>query len=372
MKISDIKIPDRVRKEFGDIHALAESIRGLGLLHPVVVNSDRVLVAGERRLKAVQLLGWDEVPVVVAESLGEIISLAQAERDENFCRKDFTPTEAVAMGERIWDLEGAKAKERQKDHGGTAPGKSKNTCGNLPQVNNKTRDLVGAAVGMSGKTYEKAKAVVAAAKSDPEKNADLLELMDKDGKVDRAYRALARREAVKKIAKAPSDKYRVIYADPPWKYGDTRNGLEGTTGAEAHYPTMSIAELCALPVVDWCDQNSVLFLWVTSPLLFEAEPVIRAWGFQYKACFVWDKVRHNLGHYNSVRHEFLLVCTRGSCLPDVPKLLDSVQSIERNDNHSEKPQEFREIIETLYPHGKRIELFARSAKPGWEVYGNDC
>ena len=76
-----------------------------------------------------------------------------------------------------------------------------------------------------------------------------------------------------------------------------------------------------------------------------------------------------MGHYNSVRHEFLLVCTRGSCLPDVPKLFDSVQSVERT-AHSEKPAEFREIISTLYPHGNRIELFARQTTEGWTTYGN--
>lgn len=184
-------------------------------------------------------------------------------------------------------------------------------------------------------------------------------------------REIARANASQKVAEFPSDKYRVIYADPPWKYGDTRNGLNGTTGAEAHYPTMSISELCALPVVEWAEPDAVLFLWVTSPLLFECLPVIKAWGFEYKACFIWDKIKHNLGHYNSVRHEFLLVCTRGSCTPDVMKLFDSVQSIERKE-HSAKPEEFRDIIQTLYPNGKRIEVFARRKVNGWEAYGNHC
>jgi N6-adenosine-specific RNA methylase IME4 len=120
-----------------------------------------------------------------------------------------------------------------------------------------------------------------------------------------------------------------------------------------------------------CLGDAVLFLWVTSPLLEECFPVIKAWGFKYKTSFVWDKIRHNYGHYNSVRHELLLVCTRGSCTPDVQKLFDSVQSIERTDKHSEKPEEFRTIIETLYPHGKRIELFARTVSNGWDTWGNE-
>jgi len=84
---------------------------------------------------------------------------------------------------------------------------------------------------------------------------------------------------------------------------------------------------------------------------------------------VWDKIKHNMGHYNSVRHEFLLICTRGSCTPDVVKLYDSVQAIERTE-HSKKPEEFRAIIDTLYTHGNKIELFARQPADGWEVWGN--
>lgn len=167
-------------------------------------------------------------------------------------------------------------------------------------------------------------------------------------------------------------KYRVIYADPPWKYGDSRIELEGTTGAERHYPTMSIPDLCALPVKNIAEDNAVLFLWVTSPLLEECFAVIKAWGFEYKTSFIWDKVKHNMGHYNSVRHELLLVCTRGSCLPDTKELHDSVIEIERSDKHSEKPAYFRQLIDNLYTVGNRIELFSRSPAVGWYSWGNEA
>jgi N6-adenosine-specific RNA methylase IME4 len=112
-------------------------------------------------------------------------------------------------------------------------------------------------------------------------------------------------------------------------------------------------------------------MWVTSPLLERCFPIIRAWGFQYKASFVWDKVRHNMGFYNSVRHELLLIATKGSCKPDIPKLVDSVQSIERSAKHSEKPQEFYAIIEAMYDHGRKLELFSRSAREGWDSEGDE-
>lgn len=163
-------------------------------------------------------------------------------------------------------------------------------------------------------------------------------------------------------------KYRVIYADPPWKYGNAMP--EYVTTPEDHYPAMSTIDICAMPINDICENDAVLFLWTTSPHLEETFEVIKAWGFKYKTSFVWDKVKHNMGHYNSVRHEFLLVCTKGSCVPDVKKLFDSVVTEERT-THSKKPETFREIIDTIYTDGNRIELFARNVnKEGWDVYGN--
>jgi N6-adenosine-specific RNA methylase IME4 len=161
-------------------------------------------------------------------------------------------------------------------------------------------------------------------------------------------------------------KYRVIYADPPWQYNDKQDTSK-LGGAEKKYPTMPLKDICSLPVPT--EGNAVLFLWVTSPMLEDAFQVIHAWGFSYKSSFIWDKVAHNMGHYNSVRHEFLLICTKGSCTPDVPKLLDSVVSIERTE-HSVKPKEFRDMIDMLYPVGERLEMFAREAAPGWDVWGN--
>jgi N6-adenosine-specific RNA methylase IME4 len=185
-----------------------------------------------------------------------------------------------------------------------------------------------------------------------------------------ARREMRRKEIENKLAKPlPTGKYRVIYADPPWKYEDQLTESYGPT--RFHYPAMTIAQLCDLPIANLADDDAVLFLWVTSPILPEAFPVIKAWGFTYKGSFIWDKVKHNMGHYNSVRHEFLLICTRGSCLPDSDTLVDSVQSIERSPKHSEKPEEFRRIIDMLYSKGRRLELFARKKAKGWDSWGNE-
>lgn len=162
--------------------------------------------------------------------------------------------------------------------------------------------------------------------------------------------------------------YRVVLADPPWDYGKS---IDKYGPADRHYPTMTMEELCELNIEDIAADDSVLFLWVTSPFLDRCWQLIEAWGFEYKASFIWDKQKHNYGNYNSVRHEFLLVCTRGSCAPEANKLFDSVVSVERSSEHSQKPQEFYDIIETLYPSGNRIELFARNERQGWARWGNE-
>lgn len=166
--------------------------------------------------------------------------------------------------------------------------------------------------------------------------------------------------------------YRVIYADPPWLYGDRP---PSGSGAQQHYPGMTIADLCALPVAAHATPDAVLFLWTTAPMILEnpgPREVIEAWGFTPKTGRVWDKVRHGFGHYVEVRHEHLIIATRGSCLPDRPTpMLPSVVTERRSDTHSEKPESFRKDIERLYD-GPYLELFARARVPGWSCFGNDA
>lgn len=171
----------------------------------------------------------------------------------------------------------------------------------------------------------------------------------------------------------PDDTYRILYADPPWFY---QQQVEGYGHTDKHYRTMKTPEIEAHPLPKMLP-DSICWIWATSPKIEEGLSVLRAWGFIYKAMFVWDKVRHNYGHYNSVRHELLLLGTRGSCLPDVPTLFDSVQQIERTAEHSRKPERFREIIDTLYPPPEdgidRIEMFRRGEAPtNWHIWGAEA
>lgn len=176
-----------------------------------------------------------------------------------------------------------------------------------------------------------------------------------------------REERRQKMAErpVPVGQFRVVYADPPWAYDNS--GF--TSSAEQHYPTMPADKIAALPVQDLCDDGAALFLWATSPLLPDALMVMSAWGFTYKASMVWDKQRApGLGWWLKTRHELLLIGAKATT-PQPKVKLDSIVSI-ASTQHSAKPEEFATMIEQMFD-GPYIELFARRARRGWEVWGNE-
>lgn len=230
----------------------------------------------------------------------------------------------------------------------------------------KTLEVIAQKAGVSTRTAEQYDAIQR--KGTEEQKAEVAE-----GKasIKKVYTQIQKAERLEKnkATEWPEGKYRIIYADPPWSYGDERSGFGGATD---HYNTMTMEELKNMPVAALSEDNAVLFLWGTAPLLSEALELIEAWGFKYKTNIVWDKVKGSLGNYTSVKHEHLFIATKGSGVPDNTIRVDSVQVIERTSRHSEKPEEFRNIIETLYTYGNKLELFARKKVEGWEVYGNEC
>lgn len=175
LEVDAITVNGRHRKDLGDIDAMIASIEQNGLLQPILVTTDYKLIAGQRRLEAFKRMGKKHIDAVVDDRFETALAQLTAERDENTCRKDFTPSEAVAIGMVLEELERPKAKERQGRASQPRSEKiSERTKGN-------TRDIVGAAVGMSGATYERARAVV---KSGDE---SVIAEMDRTGKVTPAY-----------------------------------------------------------------------------------------------------------------------------------------------------------------------------------------
>ncbi len=198
--IASIAIGERVRKDMGDLRGLADSIERHGLLHPVVVMADGLLVAGQRRIEAMKLLGWTEAPVTVVS----VEDLLSAERDENEARKDFTPSEAVAIGRLVEDEHRARiesARPAQLKAAGLASAARRGHEQSTVLLKEKavaalgnTVNVASKAVGMSPSTYQRARDVVAAAESDPERFGDLPQQMDDTGNVSGTHRELLRRK----------------------------------------------------------------------------------------------------------------------------------------------------------------------------------
>lgn len=194
----------------------------------------------------------------------------------------------------------------------------------------------------------------------------------------RADRAVAAREVrIEKIAEiakgnaplAVAAKFPVVYADPPWRYENPPMGASNRS-IENHYPTMSLEEICAMPVRDIVTDDAILYMWATAPKLAECLQVLTAWGFDYRTNFVWVKDKIGMGYHARSQHEILLVAKRGNIPP--PAVADRVSSVvmaERGE-HSAKPEVFYELIESFYPTLPKIELFCRSPRDGWAVWGN--
>lgn len=192
LRIDAIDCDGRHRTDLGDIRALADSIDTIGLIHPVVVTPECKLIAGGRRLAAAKSLGWDTIPVTVIHTLADATDALMAERDENTCRKDFTPVEAAAMRAAVTEAIRPLAEERT--------GGRPKTSGNFPEVSTtpraerETRNVAAKGTGYSGKTLDKVDKVIetAADETQPEPvrqtAREALNEMANTGKVDGPFK----------------------------------------------------------------------------------------------------------------------------------------------------------------------------------------
>lgn len=177
--------------------------------------------------------------------------------------------------------------------------------------------------------------------------------------------------------------YNIIYADPPWGFDTwTADARLASRGSATPYETMSMDAIKALPVASWCADDCALFMWVVWPTLPEALDVMRGWGFEYKTCaFSWMKanpyklwaleedVYMGLGYWTRANSEVCLLGTRGK-----PKRIDAgVRQgiIEPRREHSRKPDDIPNRIVQLMGDLPRLEMFARTQRPGWDVWGNE-
>lgn len=168
-------------------------------------------------------------------------------------------------------------------------------------------------------------------------------------------------------------KYEIVYADPPWDYAGQKqqNPLGDSGGAITHYLTMTVKQMIAeieIPAAD----NCLLFMWTSSPHLDQAIDLGKGWGFKYVTVgFVWDKQKVNPGFYTMSQTELCLIFKKGK-IPQPRGARNIRQMVSKmRREHSRKPDEVRYRIEQMFPKQRKLELFARTTTPGWDVWGND-
>jgi N6-adenosine-specific RNA methylase IME4 len=188
---------------------------------------------------------------------------------------------------------------------------------------------------------------------------------------EKRERREARMRAMNERALADREqRYGVIYADPPWQF-EPRSRITGMDrAADNHYPTMTLDEIKALDVP--AAPDCALFLWSTAPMRKQAMEVMEAWGFEHRSEIVWVKDRVGTGYWFRNKHETLLLGVRGDVPAPVPGTqLPSVIEAPVG-QHSQKPEVFAAGIERMFPDVLKLEMFARTARPGWDVWGNEA
>jgi N6-adenosine-specific RNA methylase IME4 len=361
--IERIRIGTRHRRDMGDIDGLAADIEEIGLLHPVPVTPEGVLIAGRRRLLACEKLGWPEVPVTVVP----LKEIARGEWAENAVRKDFTLSEAVAIWRSLEPELRAAARERQGTRTDLLPAKL------AESERGDSRDKAARFTGFGRTSMEKAKAIVAAAEQEPAKFGSLRKDMDRTGHVNVPYRRLLVMRQAEAIRKEPPPlpgrgPYRVIVADPPWP-AEVRME-DPSHRAAAPYPTQSIADICALPVASIAHSDSILWLWTTNFFMRSAFAVLDSWHFEHKTIATWAKPRATFGDWLRGQTEHCLMAVRGKPIVHLTNQTTLLQAPMRG--HSRKPAEFYAFVESLCPAPRYASLYHRGPlRPNWDGHGDE-
>ena len=339
MLIKDIKIKNRFRKDFGDLEPLKQSIKNIGLLHPPVVNEDNILIAGERRLKALKELGYKDIKVNQI-NLKEII---RGEYDENAVRKDFTKTEAVAVWEAMESYQFKRSRRSESEQ------------------RDKPIKRASKFLGMSTDTLSRAKQVIDTG------DEKLINEMNETGKVNRVYRKIRlekQKEEIKKL-KPIKGEYDVLVIDPPWKYKVEDYEKDSWRGT-VNYPTMSLEEIKKLKLP--LRKNALIFLWFTNTMIKEAIELTDAWDIERKTILTWDKVNMGVGHFLRNITEHCIICFKGKPYFNNTKWTTLIS--EKRTTHSTKPEIFYKMVDEICA-GRKLDYFARKERKGWDVYGNE-
>jgi N6-adenosine-specific RNA methylase IME4 len=194
--------------------------------------------------------------------------------------------------------------------------------------------------------------------------------------MSKIYNRSAQIPAVDLNHKLPGQ-YATLLADPPWQFQNRTGKMAPEHKRLLRYPTMELDDIFNLPISRLAADRSHLYLWVPNALLAEGLEVMRRWGFKYKSNIVWHKIRKDggpdgrgVGFYFRNVTELLLFGVRGSMRTLAPGRRQVNFLATRKREHSRKPDEIYDIIESCSP-GPYLELFARFQRDGWDQWGNE-
>ena len=411
---------------------LVESIKNKGILEPLVIRDDNIILSGHRRWVAAKHLKLDRIPcrtITFDNDLDEKEAMIEFNR-----QREKTPEQRVREGKTLKVIYAERARLKQlsqlnnvKETIVVPPtlaereGKKIGNEATLPPMltealpettkpkasENETRNKVADEVGMKRTNYTKVEVIV-----DKADNGDKIarEVLDKlnnnEVTVNAAHETLkildkakegnekakkilpsvlkgetTPRKALNDIKKIEENKSMPKIETPPLPvdkfdviYVDPPWKYDftetGNREIENHYQTMELEEIKNLPVP--AANDSVVLMWATMPKLIEALDLMEFWGFKYLTGAVWDKEKIGMGYWFRGQHELLLVGKKGNYSPPIPENRFSSVIRETRTTHSKKPDCVYEMIEKMFPDGKYLEMFARKRhNDKWTVWGNE-
>jgi N6-adenosine-specific RNA methylase IME4 len=302
-----------------------------------------------------------------ADTLRKLPLALRIEIEENAQRKPLTQSELALEQRRILAaLRKHKAPGQRTDLNGSTSEKA------FSEV--RATAIVGKLYGESHKQIEKRQAIVDAAEAEPEKFGKLLEQMDDTGRVNGVYRRLKIARQAEQIRAEPppfpgNGPYRVAVIDVPWPY-EIRTE-DPSHRAVRPYPTLSLAQIFALPVASLMHEDAILWVWTTNLFLRHAYAAFDAWGFRERTILTWGKDRFGNGDWLRGQTEHCILAVRGK--PVVTLSNQSTLMLAPARGHSVKPPEFYNLVESLCPAPRFCDLFSRCRhNERWDCHGDEA
>jgi N6-adenosine-specific RNA methylase IME4/ParB-like chromosome segregation protein Spo0J len=403
-KISEIVLNDNRRKvDAAKVKELAESIKQLGLINPITINSNNVLIAGNHRLEAFKLLGKDEIEVSVLDLNNLLAELAEI--DENLVRNELHWTDAdkqIARRKAIYlelypETKTGGDRKSDKIKIQTLDSDNKTFVQDTADKTNKSKSSISQSVKRGNEITEEEAEVLKTIdapksygdiliKQTTETRAKVIDALKVESKpveiiIQEIKKEEKKAERIELIEQQIEDieqgllpelegLFDVVSVDPPWPYeGENKNitSFDAIGRRVANpYPEMSIEQIkkIEMPLMN----DSVVLLWTTHKFLPDAFEILKEWNLEYKATLVWNKEKIGMGAWFRMQCEFCLVAIKGKPYWNNTTFRDILNEPRRE--HSRKPDSFFEMIEQI-TLGRRLEYFSREKRNGWEVFGND-